>query len=114
MDSTTTYSVVASLLIILALTAGGYFAYEQGYLDSMIEKMGVIFFKAKAVAEAKEMQAKGMKAGEDFVGCKSCPFASLSSQVTKIWMEIAELKGNQQANEVKEGLGAFGGLKKDL
>lgn len=29
--------------------------------------------KAKAEAEAKEMQAKGLKRGEDFVDCKS-PF----------------------------------------
>ena len=27
-------------------------------------------FKAKAAAEAKKMQAEGLKAGEDFVGCK--------------------------------------------
>jgi hypothetical protein len=70
MDSATTYSILSSLLIVLALTAGGYFAYQQGYLDPLIEKVGVLLFKAKAVAEAKEMQAKGMKAGEDFVGCK--------------------------------------------
>lgn len=28
--------------------------------------------KAKAEAEAKEMQAKGLKRGEDFVDCESC------------------------------------------
>ncbi|KAH8911464.1 hypothetical protein BR93DRAFT_934923 [Coniochaeta sp. PMI_546] len=93
-DAVTTYSILTSLLIVLALTAGGYFAYQQGYLDPLIEKVGVLVFKAKAVAEAKEMQAKGMKAGEDFVG--------------------SQLKGNEQAEEVKEGLGSIGGLKKNL
>jgi hypothetical protein len=76
MDSATTYSILTSLLIVIALTASGYFAYQQGYLDPLIEKVGVFVFKAKAVAEAKEMQAKGMKAGEDFVGCKF-PVAAL-------------------------------------
>ncbi|KAJ9144783.1 hypothetical protein NKR19_g6327 [Coniochaeta hoffmannii] len=94
MDATTTYSLLTSLLIALALTAGGYFAYQQGYLDPLIEKVGVFVFKAKAVAEAKEMQAKGMTAGEDFVG--------------------SQLKGNEQADQVKQGLGSIGGLKKDL
>lgn len=93
-DAVTAYSIITSLLIVLALTAGGYFAYQQGYLDPLIEKVGVLVFKAKAEAEAKEMQAKGMKAGQDFVG--------------------SELKGNEQANEVKEGLGSIGSLKKDL
>lgn len=72
-DAVPTYSILTSLLIVLALTAGGYFAYQQGYLDPLIEKVGVLVFKAKAVAEAKEMQAKGMKTGEDFVGCKYSP-----------------------------------------
>lgn len=71
--SATTYGLLSTLLITLALTAGGYFAYQQGYLDPLIEKVGVLLFKAKAAAEAKEMQAKGMKAGEDFVGCKCSP-----------------------------------------
>jgi hypothetical protein len=30
----------------------------------------VYLFKAKALAEAKQMEAKGLKAGEDFVGCE--------------------------------------------
>jgi hypothetical protein len=71
MDAATTYSLLTSLIVVLALATSGYFAYQQGYLDPLIEKVGVFVFKAKAVAEAKEMQAKGMKAGEDFVGCKS-------------------------------------------
>ncbi|KAB5577866.1 hypothetical protein GE09DRAFT_533904 [Coniochaeta sp. 2T2.1] len=90
----TTYSLLTTLLTLLLLGAGGYFAYQQGYLDPLIEKAGVLVFKAKAVAEAKEMQAEGLKAGEDFVG--------------------SQLKGNQQADQVKEGLGGIGGLKKEL
>ncbi|KAB5535340.1 hypothetical protein GE09DRAFT_1227320 [Coniochaeta sp. 2T2.1] len=91
----TTYSLLTTLLAtLLLLGAGGYFAYQQGYLDPLIEKVGVLVFKAKAVAEAKEMQAEGLKAGEDFVG--------------------SQLKGNQQADQVKEGLGGIGGLKKEL
>lgn len=70
-DSATTYSLLISFLTVIALSAGGYFAYQQGYLDPLIEKVGVLVFKAKAVAEAKEMQAQGMTAGKDFVGCKS-------------------------------------------
>jgi hypothetical protein len=69
-DATTTFSLLTSLIITLVISAGGYFAYQQGYLDPLIEKVGVFVFKAKAVAEAKEMQAQGMQAGQDFVGCK--------------------------------------------
>ncbi|KAH8880043.1 hypothetical protein GQ53DRAFT_849155 [Thozetella sp. PMI_491] len=93
MDSTAS-SVLVSLLVVLAIVAGTYFAYEQGYLDPIIEKIGVYMFKAKAAAEAKKLQAQGLKSGEDFVG--------------------SQLKGNQQAEDVKQGLGAVGGLKKQL
>lgn len=34
--------------------------------------------KAKAEAEAKQMQAQGLKRGEDFLDCKSGPTASFS------------------------------------
>jgi len=88
------FSLLTSLLVALAVAGGGYFAYQQGYLDPLIEKAGVFVFKAKAAAEAKEMQAEGMKAGEDFVG--------------------SQLTGNEQAEQVKEGLGSIGGLKKNL
>lgn len=87
-DQTTTYSLLVSLLTGIALSAGGYFAYQQGYLDPLIEKVGTLVFKAKAKAEAKEMQAEGLAAGTDFVGCKStftlvprsfpCDFANMS------------------------------------
>ncbi|KAJ0113882.1 hypothetical protein J7T55_010126 [Diaporthe amygdali] len=89
-----TYQLAVSLLAVLILVAGSYFAYEQGYMDPLIEKFGVFMMKAKAEAEAKEMQAKGLKRGEDFVD--------------------SELKGNKQAQDIKAGVGSLGGLKKSL
>lgn len=50
--------------------AATWFAYDQGYMDPLIEKVGVFMMKAKAEAEAKEMQAKGLKRGEDFLDCE--------------------------------------------
>jgi hypothetical protein len=58
--------IIASIVVALvtvALTA----AYLSGALDPVIKEMGVMFFKAKAEAEAKKMQAQGMKEGEDFL-----------------------------------------------
>ena len=55
-------SIVVALLSV-ALTA----AYLSGALDPAIKEMGIFFFKAKAEAEAKELQAQGMKEGEDFL-----------------------------------------------
>lgn len=136
MAAATTYSLLSSLILVLALAAGGYFAYQQGYLDPLIEKVGVVVFRAKAAAEEKELQAEGMKAGEDFVDCKSIShlFSGASpgrrggrkcclaegrgygywglSLLTR--SAAAQLKGNQQADEVKQGLGSIGSLKKDL
>lgn len=40
----------------------------------------VYMMKAKAEAEAKEMQAKGMKRGEDFLDCKWVVFFLLLSR----------------------------------
>lgn len=37
-------------------------------------------FKAKAKAEEKKMQAEGLKAGEDFVGCKLSPLAVVETK----------------------------------
>ncbi len=39
MDSTAS-SALVSILIILTFIAGTYFAYEQGFLDPIIEKVG--------------------------------------------------------------------------
>ncbi|EON98960.1 hypothetical protein UCRPA7_5559 [Phaeoacremonium minimum UCRPA7] len=89
----TTYQVLISLITIIAVMVAGWFAYDQGYLDPVIEKIGEYMFKAKAKAEEKKMEAEGLKRGEDFVD--------------------SQLTGNQQADDVKAGLGSFGSLKKD-
>ncbi|KAI3398824.1 hypothetical protein diail_8515 [Diaporthe ilicicola] len=92
MDST--YQIAVSMLTVLLVLAGSYYAYDQGYMDPLIERLGVFMMKAKAEAEAKEMQAKGLKRGEDFAD--------------------SELKGNKQAQDIKSGVGSLGGLKKSL
>ena len=69
----TTYQVLISLITIIAVMVAGWFAYDQGYLDPVIEKIGEYMFKAKAKAEEKKMEAEGLKRGEDFVDCKFHP-----------------------------------------
>lgn len=76
----TTYQVLISLITIIAVMAAGWFAYDQGYLDPVIEAVGKIIFKAKAKAEQKKMEAEGLKRGEDFVDCKIWLLASLPRQ----------------------------------
>lgn len=88
------YQILVSLTTVVIVMAASWFAYDQGYMDPLIEKFGVYMMKAKAEAEAKQMQAQGLKRGEDFVD--------------------SDLKGNNQADEIKEGLGSLGGLKKEL
>ncbi|POS77209.1 hypothetical protein DHEL01_v204406 [Diaporthe helianthi] len=90
----TTYQVAVSLLTVILVMAASYFAYDQGYMDPLIERFGVFMMKAKAEAEAEEMQAQGLKRGEDFVD--------------------SVLKGNKQAQDIKAGVGSLGGLKKSL
>ncbi|EPE25100.1 hypothetical protein GLAREA_11681 [Glarea lozoyensis ATCC 20868] len=82
-----TYIIVSIVvaLVTVALTA----AYMTGALDPVIKEMGVLFFKAKAEAEAKKMQAQGMKEGEDFFK--------------------DQLKGNKQASDVADNFGKVGG-----
>ncbi|KZL65353.1 hypothetical protein CI238_11207 [Colletotrichum incanum] len=94
METSTTQSLIISLAIVVAVFVGGFFAYQQGMLDPVIEQIGIMMFKAKAEAEKKKMQAQGMKAGQDFVD--------------------GQLKGNKQAADVADGIGSFGGLKKQL
>lgn len=80
--------IIAILVAVLATGLGG--AYTTGALDPVIQKLGIYFFKAKAKAEKKKLQAQGMKEGQDF-------------------MED-QLQGNQQAGQVVEGLGKVGGM----
>ncbi|KAK9422492.1 hypothetical protein SUNI508_04848 [Seiridium unicorne] len=87
-------SILVSLVVVSILVAGSFVAYEQGLFDPLIEKVGVMMFKAKAEAEKEKYQAQGLKAGEDFVD--------------------SQLKGNKQAEDVISGKGLVGGLKKDL
>jgi len=84
--------IVAIVIAVLAAALGG--AYTTGALDPVIQKLGKYFFKAKAKAEQKKLQAQGMKEGQDFVE--------------------DELKGNQQAGEAAQGLGKIAELGKDL
>ncbi|KAH7317755.1 hypothetical protein BKA65DRAFT_557166 [Rhexocercosporidium sp. MPI-PUGE-AT-0058] len=87
-----TYIIVSAVIAFIAVALGA--AYTTGALDPVIEQFGIMFFKAKAEAEKKKLQAQGMKEGQDFVG--------------------DQLKGNQQASDVASGLGGIGGLKKGL
>ncbi|CAK7212531.1 hypothetical protein SBRCBS47491_001497 [Sporothrix bragantina] len=87
------FSTIYYALVFLFVIGATFFAYDQGYLDPLIEKFGVYLFKAKAKAEEKELEAKGLDAGTDFVK--------------------DQLDGVQQANDVKLGLGSIGGLKKN-
>ncbi|KAF3767393.1 hypothetical protein M406DRAFT_355560 [Cryphonectria parasitica EP155] len=90
----TTYQYLVALLTVAVLMAASVYAYNEGYMDPLIEKFGVYFMKAEAEAEAKKMEAEGLKRGEDFLD--------------------SELKGNQQADEIVAGVGSFGKLKKNL
>ncbi len=39
-------SILAYLLVVLAVVAGTYYAYEQGYLDPVIEEVGYVFLSS--------------------------------------------------------------------
>lgn len=57
--------IISIVVAVLAIALGG--AYVSGALDPLIQQLGVLFFKAKAEAEVKKLQAQGLKEGEDFV-----------------------------------------------
>jgi len=59
------YLIVSAVLAFIAIALGA--AYMSGALDPVIEQGGIWFFKAKAEAEAKKLQAQGLKEGEDFM-----------------------------------------------
>ncbi|KAF7926665.1 uncharacterized protein EAE97_010174 [Botrytis byssoidea] len=84
----TLYVVLATITTIVVLVGG---AYAMGLLDDYIEELGVFAFKFKAKAEAKKMGLQGLQEGTDFLA--------------------SDLKGNQQAQKVREGKGPIGGLK---
>lgn len=60
----TTAIVTAVLAVFIAALAA---AYQSGYLDPFVERAGMYFFKVKAEAEKKKLQAQGQKLGEDFM-----------------------------------------------
>jgi len=91
-NTTNTLLVVSAIVAFIAIALGG--AYLSGALDPVIEQIGIYFFKAKAKAEEKKLQAQGLKEGEDFLK--------------------SDLNGNQQADDVKKNLGNIGGLKTGL
>lgn len=89
------FVIISAIIAFVAVALG--VAYNTGALDPIIEKIGMIFFKAEAKAEEKKLEAQGLKEGQDFFK--------------------GELKGNQQAGDLKQGLGdlgGIGGLKKNF
>jgi hypothetical protein len=59
--------------VLVAALAG---AYRSGALNPYIDQLGVYFFKAKAKAEEKKLQAQGLKEGQDFLASKLAAFTS--------------------------------------
>ncbi len=43
MENPTIQSIVASLVVVLSMMAAAYWAYQEGYLDPIIEKIGYVF-----------------------------------------------------------------------
>jgi len=65
------YAVIVPIIVAIIAIALGI-AYQTGALDPIIEKIGVLYFKAEAKAEEKKMEAQGMKEGEDFLKGEWC------------------------------------------
>lgn len=72
-----TYLIVSAVIAIIAVALG--VAYTTGAADPLIEKIGIFFFKAKAEAEAKKLQAQGLKEGEDFLKSRSSHVSVITS-----------------------------------
>ncbi|KPM38888.1 hypothetical protein AK830_g7679 [Neonectria ditissima] len=69
MDSSTLSALMVSLVVLVAVVAGGALAYNSGALDPYIEQIGKYLAKAKAKAAftdgQKQFQEEGMKAMGD-------------------------------------------------
>ena len=63
-------TTLITAIIIAILAAGIGAAYTSGALDPLLQKLGVLLFKAKAQAEKKKLQAQGLKEGQDFMDGK--------------------------------------------
>jgi hypothetical protein len=61
--------IVSAVVAFVAVALGA--AYMSGALDPAIKKIGVYFFKTRAKAEQKKMEARGSKEGKDFAKGKS-------------------------------------------
>ena len=59
------YVIVSAIIAIIAVALG--VAYTTGAADPLIEQIGIWFFKAKAKAEEKKLEAQGQIEGEDFL-----------------------------------------------
>ena len=64
MDTTTILLIISGVVALIAVALGA--AYTTGALDGIIEQIGIYFFKAKAKAEEKKLEAQGLKEGQDF------------------------------------------------
>lgn len=57
--------IISIIIAVIAAAIGG--AYMAGMLDQVVEKISIYFFKAKAKAEEKKLEAQGLKEGQDFL-----------------------------------------------
>lgn len=78
-----TYLLVPVIIAIIAVALGA--AYTTGALDPIIEKIGILIFKAQAKAEEKKLEAQGMKEGEDFLSSK---FVCYLFRGSRAWLGI--------------------------
>jgi len=60
-----TLYIISAVIAIVAVALG--VAYATGAADPVIQEIGIWLFKAKAEAEAKKLQAQGLKEGQDFL-----------------------------------------------
>ena len=74
-------ALLITAIIIAVLAVGLGAAYTSGAADPVIEKIGVYFFKAKAKAEEKKLEAQGLKEGQDFLAGEPLPLILLTSAV---------------------------------
>ncbi|KAI9799511.1 MAG: hypothetical protein M1833_004033 [Piccolia ochrophora] len=82
------YLIVSIVVAVLSVAVAG--AYFGGYLDAdspWVKPLAKYYFKTKAKAQEKAMQAKGLKEGQDFMK--------------------DQLEGNKQAADVQKGLGGL-------
>jgi hypothetical protein len=140
MVETNTYIIISIVVAILAVALGA--AYTTGNLNPLFEWVGVYYFKAKAKAEEKKMEAEGQKEGEDFLKSEFFTFRAMIflgvealdyiGSPMKCWkvdmslleifafltlaniISIGELKGNQQAGELQQNLEDISNIKKGL